>query len=68
MKKAVLFVLIALSLSQANASEYFLNGKKITKGEAMLALMKDPSANVVKQDRLVFNTKKGTLKTAPKDE
>lgn len=59
-------IVVLLSAFRANASTYFANGKEITKGEAIKLLVNDPKAVVVKQDQVVFNDEKGTLKNKSK--
>lgn len=62
--KIYLGILIILSLStKVFASTYVFNGNEISKGEAIVILVKDPKAKVQKIDLVGLDLDKGTLKT-----
>lgn len=57
------FVCITLAaLAKANASTYMYQGKEISKGQALMTLVKDPKAVVQKIDQVQLDLDKGTLK------
>lgn len=57
-----LTVVILLGLiERAHASEFYLNGKQVTKGEALIALARDSKVKVTKVDTMEISDK-GTLK------
>lgn len=64
-KKTLVYIAALLTLTLANnafASTYTMNGKEISKGEAVKALIKNPSALVTKTDIMEFSDKSGGLK------
>lgn len=62
MKTLILTVAITLAAAISNADEiYTLNGAEITKGEAIVALAKDPKAKVQRITDMKLNQEKGTL-------
>lgn len=54
-------LLIGNCCNLALASQFFLNGKEVTKGQALIAKARDPKVKVIKQDELEISDK-GTLK------
>lgn len=60
MIKAIATVFLISSL--ANGSEFYHNDKKVTKGQAIMILAKDPKAVIKKVDFMELNAEKGTLK------
>ena len=65
MNKALAMVLLVSNM--AFGSEFYHNDKKVTKGQAIMILAKDPKAVIKKVDFMELNAEKGTLK-ALKDE
>ena len=65
MNKALAMVLLVSNM--AFGSEFYHNDKKVTKGQAIMILAKDPKAVIKKVDFMELNSEKGTLK-ALKDE
>ena len=65
MNKALVMVLLVSNM--AFGSEFYHNDKKVTKGQAIMILAKDPKAVIKKVDFMELNAEKGTLK-ALKDE
>lgn len=64
---AIAAALIMFAISAiANASEFQHNGKIVSKGEAIEILIKNPKAEVLKIDRVIFDKDKGTIRNAPK--
>lgn len=59
--KTVLMILASIVTLNASASVYFLNGKEVTKGQALIAKAKDEKAVVTKVDTMEISDK-GTLK------
>lgn len=69
MKQLITLTIVTLAItSQALASDFFLNGKPVTKGECIVALAKDKNAECVKQDRVYLDMEKGTLKNVKADK
>ena len=66
-QKATIFLIAMIIGKMATAATYTLNGKEISKGEAIAVLIKDPSAKVVKSDLVYFDKDKGTLRNRPKN-
>ena len=60
-------VLVFLVSNLAIGSDFYHNDKKVTKGQAIMILAKDPKAVIKKVDFMELNSEKGTLKTL-KDE
>ena len=60
-------VLVFLVSNLAIGSDFYHNDKKVTKGQAIMILAKDPKAVIKKVDFMELNSEKGTLK-ALKDE
>ncbi len=55
-------VLVFLVSNLAFGSEFYHNDKKVTKGQAIMILAKDPKAVIKKVDFMELNSEKGTLK------
>ena len=60
MIKALVMVLLVSNM--AIGSEFYHNDKKVTKGQAIMILAKDPKALIKKVDFMELNSEKGTLK------
>ena len=60
MNKALVMVLLVSNM--AFGSEFYHNDKKVTKGQAIMILAKDPKAVIKKVDFMELNAEKGTLK------
>lgn len=46
--KAIILIMALGSTAMADSTQYFVNQKPVTKTEALISLVKDPSAKVVK--------------------
>lgn len=55
-------VMVLLVSNMAFGSEFYHNDKKVTKGQAIMILAKDPKAVIKKVDFMELNSEKGTLK------
>ena len=66
LNRAVLICTTLLITGTTHASTYQYQGKEITKGQAVMVLAKDPNAVITKQDQVILDTDKGTLKNKPK--
>jgi hypothetical protein len=66
MNKSIALIVVTLAFVSAKASTYMQNGKEISKGQAILALAKDPKAEILKIDKIMLDFEKGTLKNIPK--
>jgi hypothetical protein len=70
-RRSVPALLTALAISAlvsiANAGFETKDGKELTKGEVIKILVNDPKAEIYKKDRVMFDDRRGTVKTAPKD-
>ena len=55
-------VLVFLISNLAFGAEFYHNDKKVTKGQAIMILAKDPKAVIKKVDFMELNAEKGTLK------
>lgn len=55
-------VLVFLVSNMALGSDFYHNDKKVTKGQAIMILAKDPKAVIKKVDFMELNSEKGTLK------
>ena len=55
-------VLVFLVSNLAIGSDFYHNDKKVTKGQAIMILAKDPKAVIKKIDFMELNSEKGTLK------
>lgn len=60
MFKSIFAVFLASNL--AYGAEFYHNDKKVTKGQAIMILAKDPKAVIKKVDFMELNVEKGTLK------
>lgn len=60
MFKSIFAVFLASNL--AAGAEFYHNDKKVTKGQAIMILAKDPKAVIKKVDFMELNVEKGTLK------
>lgn len=63
---AVIAVITALSIA-AHATTYKCNGKEVTKGDVVITLAKDPKADCSKEDKVMLDPRRGTIKNIPKD-
>lgn len=55
-------VLVAFQIaSRVYASTFFVDGKEVTKGEALIAKARNPKLKIIKQDEMEISDK-GTLK------
>lgn len=64
-RSQIIYIAVTLILALAaksQASVFVCNGKEVKKGQAMITLVKDPSAVCTKTDRLQLDLEKGTLK------
>ena len=62
-----LAIFIAMLIGKlAYGSTYTIDGVEATKGECILALMKNPKVKVIKSDEMRIDMDKGTLKTKTK--
>ena len=59
--KTVLLIAVSFLTINSQASVYFLNGKEVTKGQALIAKAKDDKNVVTKVDTMEISDK-GTLK------
>lgn len=62
--KTIVYVAVTLILALSNkvmASTYYLNGKEVTKGQALIAKARDSKVKVTKVDEMEISDK-GTLK------
>jgi len=69
MKRTIAYVLVAgvmTLVGNAHASIYLLDGKEITKGQAVKAAMSGKS--VIKQDQVKWDDEKGSLRNVKKSE
>lgn len=55
-------VLVFLVSNMAFGSDFYHNDKKVTKGQAIMILAKDPKAVIKKVDFMELNSEKGTLR------
>jgi hypothetical protein len=60
MRKVLMLSMVVAITSQA--SQFLIDGKDATKGQAIIALAKNPKAQVVKVDIMMLDETKGTLK------
>lgn len=65
MIKAIATVFLISNL--AFGAEFYHNDKKVTKGQAIMILAKDPKAVIKKVDFMELNSEKGTLKALKED-
>jgi len=57
-------VLVFLVSNMALGSDFYHNDKKVTKGQAIMILAKDPKAVIKKVDFMELNSEKGTLRVS----
>ena len=62
----VLAGVIGMITYKAQASTFFIEGKEVTKGQAIRAKLEKPQTVVIKQDEQVLDQDKMTLKNKPK--
>lgn len=63
----MLTVIVLGLATKGHASTFIIDGKEVTKGEAIRALALNPKVKVIKQDQVVLSDA-GTLKNKPKKD